>query len=234
MLYFYCPSPDADLEALAADGLPAEDDGTPVRLYTRLDDARQSAGDAPVLVVDDQALDAPPQAADAHHVVLPAIPPAAFQNLNPYRPPRAVAAAGGYVACPLDDAVALLLIFRRGVWDLPKGKLDDEETVEACALREVREEVGIDVLHAVRPLGTTRHGYVRGDRYDVKTTHWFLMRTPERSFDPERREGIERVVWARWDVAYQHLGYDTLRQHMDRCAADVLAALRHAPSPDEQ
>jgi hypothetical protein len=52
------------------------------------------------------------------------------------------------------------------------------------------------------------------------------MRTPERSFEPERREGIERVAWARWPVAYRHLGYDTLRRHMDRCEADVRAALR--------
>lgn len=231
MLYFYCPPPDADLETLAARGLRAADD-TPVRLYTRLGDAQQSAGDAPILVVDDHGLDAPPRAADAHHVVLPAIPSAAFRNVNPYRPPQAVTAGGGYVACPLDDAVALLLIFRRGAWDLPKGKLDDGETVEACALREVREEVGIDTLRMVRPLGTTQHGYVRGDRYDVKTTHWFLMRTPERSFEPERREGIERVAWARWNVAYQHLGYDTLRQHMDRCAHDVRTALRDASPLD--
>jgi 8-oxo-dGTP pyrophosphatase MutT (NUDIX family) len=204
------------------------DDGGPVRLYTRLAAAQQVAAGGPVLIVDNEALGAPPRAADARHMVLPALPAAALQNAHPYRPPRPVTAGGGYVACPLDDAVALLVIHRRGVWDLPKGKLDAGETVEACARREVREEVGIDALRVVRPLGTTQHGYVRGGHYDVKTTHWFLMRTSERAFEPERREGIARVAWARWDVAYRHLGYDTLRRHMDRCADDVHAALHDA------
>lgn len=227
MLYFYCPPPDADLDVLAAEGV-GRPDAPLVRLYTHLTDALHAADDGPVLVVDDQALDAPPRAADARHVMVPAVPPAALQNVKPYVPPRAVTAAGGYVARPLDDAVAVLLIFRRGVWDLPKGKQDDGETVEACALREVREEVGIETLHMVGPLGTTLHGYVRDGHYDVKTTHWFLMRTPECAFEPERREGIQRVAWARWDVAYRHLGYDTLRRHMDRCEDDVRAALHDA------
>jgi len=229
MLYFHSPPPDADLDVLAAEGV-CRQDGSPVRLYMHLADALHAAGDGPVLVIEDQALDVPPQAADARHVIVPSVPPDALQNVAPYVPPRAVTAAGGYVARPLDDAMALLLIFRRGAWDLPKGKQDEGETIEACALREVREEVGIETLHTVRPLGTTLHGYVRDGHYDVKTTHWFLMRTPECTFEPERREGIERVAWARWDVAYRHLGYDTLRRHMDRCERDVRAVLRDAPS----
>jgi 8-oxo-dGTP pyrophosphatase MutT (NUDIX family) len=226
MLYFYCPPADADLDALASHGVPVSPD-EPVRVHLRLQDALDAAEDGPVLVVDDQALPDLPTRVDTHQAALPALPAAAIQNVAPYHPPVAILAGGGYVACPLDgEAVALLVIFRRGAWDLPKGKQDPGESVEACALREVCEEVGIDRLRTVRPLGTTQHGYVRDNRYEVKTTHWFLMRTPERSFDPERREGIERVAWAQWPVAYRHLGYDTLRRHMDRCEADVRAALR--------
>lgn len=223
MLYFYCPPSDADLGTLAEQGL-ATDNDAPVRLYTRLADAQQAAGDGPVLVVDERMLPTPPLAADADHVLVAAVPPSAWQNVRPYYPPRSVTAAGGYVTCPLDDEVALLVIFRRGVWDLPKGKLDPGETAEECALREVREEVGIEELQSVRSLGTTQHGYARDERYAVKTTHWFLMRTPERTFAPERREGIRRVAWARWSVARRHIGYDTLRRHMDRCKPDVRAA----------
>ncbi len=220
MLLFYCPTPDADLAALATRGK-----ATPARLYTRLADARRAAADGPVLVVDARALPDGRAAADARRVEVEAVPAEALLNAHPYRPPRPVTAAGGYVACPLEADVALLVIFRRGVWDLPKGKCDPGEAVEACAVREVCEEVGIDVLRIVRPLGTTQHGYVRGDRYEVKTTHWFAMRTPARSFTPERREGIERVAWARWAVARRHIGYDTLRRHMDRWAPEVRAAL---------
>ena len=229
MLYFHCPPPDTDLEALAERGIVPDGDAT-VRLYTHLGAAQQATGDGLVLVVDEQALSAPPLAADNHRVRVAAVPPEALQNVRPYVPPHPVTAAGGYVACPLDEAVALLVIFRRGVWDLPKGKCDPGETVEECGRREVREEVSIDALQTVRALGTTQHGYERDGRYEVKTTHWFLMRTPERSFKPERREGIERVAWARWEVVRRHLGYDTLRDHMDRCATEVHAALHRAPS----
>lgn len=225
MLYFYCPPPDADLDALAAQGLRAMASDAPMRLFTRLADARDAADGGPVLVVDGRALSAPPQRAGKGYVQCRTVPPAALQNTAPYRAPVPVTAGGGYVACPLEATVVLLVIFRRGVWDLPKGKQDPGESVEACARREVREEVGIETLHLLRPLGTTRHGYVRDDRYEVKTTHWFLMRTPERSFEPERREGIQRVAWARWPVARRHLGYETLRRHMDRCEADVRTAL---------
>ena len=225
MLYFYCPPPDADLDTLATHGAPASPE-EPVRVYLRLSDAQDAAHDGPVLVINDQALADSPTRVGTRQAALPAIPAAAIQNAAPYRPPVAITAGGGYVACLLDDAVTLLVIFRRGVWDLPKGKQDPGEVPEACAVREVREEIGIDDLRTVRALGTTHHGYARNDRYEVKTTHWFLMRTPERAFKPERREGIERVAWARWPVAYRHLGYDTLRRHMDRCEADVRAALR--------
>ena len=55
----------------------------------------------------------------------------------------------------------MLLIFRRGVWDLPKGKRDAGETIEACALREVREEIGVGELRLARELGTTVHDCAR-------------------------------------------------------------------------
>jgi len=221
MLLFY-PLPDeTDLDALQQRGLKANADDD-IRLRTSLEAAERDAT-GPLLVVDPTALDAPPPL-DGDTVRVPSVPASALRNLDPYRPPESVTAAGGYVACPLPTDIALLLIHRRGVWDLPKGHQDPGEALDTCARREVREEVGIDELHLLQALGTTQHGYPDGDVYAVKTTHWYLMRTPERSFQPERREGIRRVAWARWPVAYRHLGYDTLRRHMDRVETNVLAA----------
>src|SRR5688500_2748722 len=51
-----------------------------------------------------------------------------------------VTAAGGLVVNE-DDKV--LLMIRRGKWDLPKGKHDEGETIEECAIREVMEETGL-------------------------------------------------------------------------------------------
>jgi 8-oxo-dGTP pyrophosphatase MutT (NUDIX family) len=233
MLLFYAARSPDDVAAAADRGLSAPD-GDPLVLHPSLD-ALPAPSDGPILVVDAEALAPRLRRAAPSRVEARSVPAEAVRNAAPYRPPRAVTAGGGYVARPLENAgeadrageaaVALLLIHRRGVWDLPKGTLEPDETVEECALREVREEVGVEQLRLRRGLGTTQHGYPDGDAYAVKTTHWYLMQTPERSFAPDRREGIRRVAWARWAVARRHIGYDTLRTHMDRVAADVQAAV---------
>src|SRR5947209_9353514 len=51
-----------------------------------------------------------------------------------------VLAAGGFVHTPQQE---ILLIFRRGKWDLPKGKLEAGESLQECAIRELKEETGI-------------------------------------------------------------------------------------------
>lgn len=137
------------------------------------------------------------------------------RNGLPYLPPFDVTAAGGYVVRNKLDETELLLIFRHGVWDLPKGKLDHGESIEAAAIREVTEEVGATDLRITRPLGTTVHGYPDGTRYAVKTTHWFLMETTTESFTPQEVEQIEAVRWVPWDRARDMLGFETLRDHMD-------------------
>ena len=207
---------------------PSGDDG--VLLHTRLSDLVDGDGSlskerGPVYVVDTDAVSAPPRRATTDRVALPVVPAGAIRNADPYLPPRLVQAGGGIVACRLPGEVAVLLIHRRGVWDLPKGKLDPGETIEACALREVREEVGIDELSMLRPVGPTVHTYVEDEAFCVKVTHWYLMQTPERSFEPERREGIRRVAWARWSVAREHVGYDTLCDLMDQVEARVRATI---------
>jgi 8-oxo-dGTP pyrophosphatase MutT (NUDIX family) len=220
LLFYRATAEDPDPPTFAEDGLSAPEDA-PVRLWTSLEALPAGAG--PVFVVDERALHNGQAAEDARSVRVSTVPPNAFRNVDPYRPPQPVTAGGGYVGCPLPDDVALLTIFRRGVWDLPKGTKAPTESIETCARREVREEVGIDTVTLLRALGTTRHGYANGDQYTIKTTHWYLMRTPERSFEPDRREGIRRVEWARWNGARRHVGYDTLRRHMDRVEDDVRA-----------
>jgi len=216
------------LDAVSRQGLRAPAGGV-FRLYESLD-AAACAG-APVLVVDTtQIPEATEDPSSAEPCSVSRVPPNALRNVAPYRVPVALAAGGGYVARMLPgtqaaDDVALLLIFRRGVWDLPKGKQDPGETLADCALREVREEVGIQHLVRHTSLGVTTHGYVENDAYVVKTTHWYLMRTPERCFTPELQEGIRRVAWARWEVARSHIGYETLAAHMDRVELRVRSAL---------
>ena len=179
----------------------------------------QPQTNAPVVVVDTGALDADARARGAAR----ALPPNALCNLAPYRAPVAQRAAGGYVvpAHPTGTVPVVCAIYRRGVWDLPKGKQDPGETIVDCARREVREEVGIDRVAVQAPLGITSHGYATAKGYVVKTTHWFMMRTPAQTFAPQRAEGIRRAVWARWPVLHAHIGYASLHQHMRAVAPRV-------------
>lgn len=222
MLLFYPAANSFNFEAVRHLGLSSSGDEG-LRLYPSLTAAQKAPGTV-VLVVDPKDL-AVASAPNQETVRVPQVPPRAIKNLSPYRPPKAVIAAGGYVACPLPEDVAVLLIRRRGVWDVPKGKLHPGEDLKSCARREVCEEVGIENVRVLQNLGTTEHGYTEGDRYAVKTTHWYLMRTTERSFEPERVEGIRRVASARWSVARRHIGYETLRRHMDCIESDVRTAL---------
>lgn len=167
-----------------------------------------------------------PQAADQHVWVLDAVKvvaggiDGAVLNANPYSPPVAVTAAGGYVLRKKNRAHEVVLIHRRGKWDLPKGKADEGETPEETATREVREELGIDHVEITASLGPTMHGYREKNRFAVKTTHWFAMTTEADSFQPQAEEDIEHAEWVVWEQAIRRLGYDTLRQHAARVRPD--------------
>lgn len=180
-----------------------------LRLYDAYESARTEC-DEMLLVIDVYAVEK--SGGDLQRLV----PPEAVTNIGPYRKPAPVTAGGGIITRLSADALEVLLIFRRGVWDLPKGKRDAGESIRACALREVREELGIDEVSIVRRLGETVHGYPDGSAYAVKTTHWFGMKTTARQFEPQAAENIEAAQWFEWEEAGRRVGYDSLRRHMRR------------------
>lgn len=207
-------------------GFPAEGwraEGEPFQLQRSLA-AAEAAALAPdgrkgrVLVLDPARLDVSGNGTAEVH----AIPREAVLNVDPdgdYWRPFSVGAGGGYVVRRTEaGAVEVLLIFRRGVWDLPKGKLDEGETVREAAHREVGEEVGVPLrkISVLKDLGTTVHGYIwpKHEGYAVKTTYWFSMATTASAFEPEEREGIEAVAWVPWAEAADRLGFETLRAHL--------------------
>ena len=85
-----------------------------------------------------------------------------------------VVAAGGVVT---NKEGKVLFIYRNDKWDLPKGKLDKGETIEACALREVAEETGVKGLKIENFLQTTYHIFKRNGGYKLKEVHWYAMKT---------------------------------------------------------
>jgi 8-oxo-dGTP pyrophosphatase MutT (NUDIX family) len=89
-----------------------------------------------------------------------------------------------------------LLIFRRGKWDLPKGKLDDGETIEECAVREVREETGLKTVTARELVLVTYHTYHQGTHFILKESHWYNMSASSADLlQPQTEEDIEKIIW---------------------------------------
>jgi len=105
---------------------------------------------------------------------------------------KIVEAAGGVVT---NETGKVLLLFRRGFWDLPKGKIDSGETKEAAAVREVQEETGLQQLTLGTALGETYHTYKDGKTRILKRTYWYAMRTRETRLQPQTEEDIEQAVW---------------------------------------
>jgi len=111
-----------------------------------------------------------------------------------------VRAAGGLVV--RDGVVLLVHRPKYDDWTFPKGKCDDGEGDEACALREVEEETGLR-CELERELGTTR--YVDG-RGRPKTVRYWLMRAVDGEFEPG--DEVDEVRWEPPDRAVALLSYD--------------------------
>lgn len=102
-------------------------------------------------------------------------------------------AAGGVVKNKKGE---FLFIYRRGKWDLAKGKVDKGETFAQAAVREVTEETGLSKLDIERPLMSTYHTYEYKGDIALKKTYWFEMfyngdDTPV----PQTEEDIEEAKW---------------------------------------
>ena len=92
----------------------------------------------------------------------------------------------------------LLMIYRNGFWDLPKGKIEPIESESECAVREVKEECGIDILRVIKFLKYTYHTYIENNQPILKKTSWYLMSSNSKNkLTPQISEGISKVMWVK-------------------------------------
>ncbi len=123
-----------------------------------------------------------------------------FQDIRAHF--KCIEAAGGVVENKNGE---ILLIHRRGFWDLPKGKMEEGETVEEAAVREVEEETGLTNVHITKPVRfkklnniATYHSYVEKEILKLKVAHWFEMQTDfEGDLIPQTEEDIEQAIWVK-------------------------------------
>jgi len=104
-----------------------------------------------------------------------------------------IEAAGGVVR--RKDGT-FLAIFRRGKWDLPKGKVEKGEFYTQTALREIQEECGLTQLTIGKKLLDTYHVYHELDKTILKRTIWYDMElTGDETPVPQTEEGITEIKW---------------------------------------
>lgn len=133
--------------------------------------------------------------------------------------------AGGLVVDRLPTPTQVLLISRydrrnRLIWSFPKGHVEFGESTQAAALREVREETGIDA-QIVDQLGVIDFSFTADARRIHKTVHHFLMVSTGGSLSDEDPE-VESVAWIAFDNVADQLAFSDERKLFHK-AREMLA-----------
>ena len=130
---------------------------------------------------------------------------------------KPIEAAGGVVFRIENGVYKVLLIYRNGFWDLPKGKLEKGESIPMCASREVSEETGSMLPIILSDLGTTYHEYIQKNKNYGKTTYWYSMIFPGKTeLQPQIEEGIESIDWMSIEKATEMVGFENLKIVLER------------------
>jgi 8-oxo-dGTP pyrophosphatase MutT (NUDIX family) len=127
--------------------------------------------------------------------------------------------AGGLVILgdgPEAQGVLIGKLNRRGrlVWSLPKGHIEDGETLEQTAVREAAEETGI-IGEVLAPLGVIDYWFVAGGRRIHKTVHHFLLRAVGGELSTADVE-VTEVAWFPLAEITEHLAYPDERRLIER------------------
>ncbi|MCL7987347.1 NUDIX domain-containing protein [Sphingobacterium sp. lm-10] len=135
---------------------------------------------------------------------------------------KVIKAAGGVVK---NGHGEYLFIHRLGKWDLPKGKLEEDEKVRSAAKREVEEECGVKVDYLGAKFCTTYHTYTMRGKVVLKQTNWYEMgvnKSPE--LIPQLEEDIDEAAWV--DIE----DFDTILDDTYPLIADIAKSILYQSS----
>ena len=113
---------------------------------------------------------------------------------------------------------------KRILWSLPKGHIEDGETPEEAALREVQEETGI-ISVIEKSLGVIDFWFMAGGKRIHKTVHHYLFRENGGDLAPQESE-VDEVAWFPLSEIVDRLAYPDEKKLISRTnATEELAAL---------
>ena len=99
-------------------------------------------------------------------------------------------AAGGYEGLVIGRATPR-------IWSLPKGHVEQSETIEVAAIREVQEETAIEAA-IIEKLSDIRYSFYSSKVKHSKVVHFFLMRYLRGTPSPQAGE-VDEVAWVALD-----------------------------------
>jgi 8-oxo-dGTP pyrophosphatase MutT (NUDIX family) len=139
-------------------------------------------------------------------------------------------AAGGVVVD--GDRVLVLRRPSRREVRLPKGHVDEGETLERAALREVAEESGYTDLEIVADLGSQIVGFERDGKQHERTERYFLMQPSERGLQDVGAEPQFRPMWLGWSDALRMLTFEAEREWLRRARKYLRRPPDDLPDPE--
>ncbi len=131
--------------------------------------------------------------------------------------PQEICAGGVVVRYANGEPLILLILDPYNQWTLPKGHLDEGETVEDAAFREVQEETGVQTLLMKEKIGVVEYTVEKkqDDKKRVtiqKIVHYYLMETPDEKITvPTKKEAIKDGKWFTIDDALKTFGYENTK-----------------------
>jgi 8-oxo-dGTP pyrophosphatase MutT (NUDIX family) len=130
---------------------------------------------------------------------------------------RQEVSAGG-VVYRVDDGRPLFLLIRDSYdnWGFPKGHLERDEAPETAALREVREETGLEDVESRGTIESIDWYFRFRGRLIHKICHFYLMETASDTTSPQQAEGITACQWVTYEDASRMISYANARQVLKR------------------
>ena len=119
---------------------------------------------------------------------------------------------GAVVYCQKENEIKYLLVCERsGFWVFPKGHMEAGETEQETALREVKEETGLDITFVTGFRAKDEHNLAREGRpHTIKQTVYFLAEYKNQEFVPQKSE-ISEIVLLDFESAMAALQLDPFK-----------------------
>lgn len=135
--------------------------------------------------------------------------------------------SGGVIFRQSDEQFEVALIYTGRNWGLPKGLIEEAETAEDAALREVREETGLEG-EMVKKIGKISYSFTRRKRYS-KTVHFYLLKYVGGSMQDHDYE-VAKVRWFPISRAIQTVTYSSEREILKK-ARNILRGETNSGKP---